>query len=582
MSLATLDFERIASDTDGIIDGIPVREIIRDFFANSPTDADGKPLYGTADDISKEGCLALALKSNEVGGPTKGYVVWNAWREAFPVDEYKSPTGLNFVDFSKWDSRLIPITFRCFKFGSLANFDESHWGARTSFERAQWGTRAHFQNAVWENGAQFQDAQWGSYADFSCARWEEGADFSRACWEDGANFSSASWGRFVKFLNAKWGARANFSGAQWGDKADFQGAQWEGDLRGGGARFDGARWGDWARFEAAQWGHGAVFDGAQWGFRANFSGAQCGNKTRFVDAEWGDRVDFSGRTWEMLRKLYVDEHALSVAQAWAEKNGLAPDAFEEVSFHQARFLGAVTFQNRRYRSCTLFSHQGQRRRVKRDVQGYIQRDERNGICWELDPDQRQFLQAPKFHGCELHQDTSFDNADFPSATGSEEAARAYRTLKLAFSKQQAIREEQRFFRLEMEEETQRETGLKRWLFQAYKTLSDYGFSIKRPLTYGGLSVLALTVVYGLLSWLGQCGMTVQTCHFAPQWLEFSLLQTLPLPGLDKLSEAASKVFWPEGAWWGLCLSALVIIHKTLSLTALFLTGLALRNLFKLK
>lgn len=89
---------------------------------------------------------------------------------------------------------------------------------------------------------------------------------------------------------------------------------------------------------------------------------------------------------------------------------------------------------------------------------------------------------PKFHGCELHQDTSFEGAEFPKPTGSEEAARAFRTLKLAFSKQQAIREEQRFFKLEMEEETLRETGLKRQLFVTYKYFSDYGFSITRPFT----------------------------------------------------------------------------------------------------
>jgi len=52
--------------------------------------------------------------------------------------------------------------------------------------------------------------------------------------------------------------------------------------------------------------------------------------------------------------------------------------------------------------------------------------------------------------------------------------------------------------------------------------------------------------------------------------------------VQELSEAARKAFWPQGAWWHLGLSALVFVHKTLSLTALFLIGLALRNLFKLK
>ncbi|WP_291921991.1 pentapeptide repeat-containing protein, partial [Limnohabitans sp.] len=222
-----------------------------------------------------------------------------------------------------------------------------------------------------------------------------------------------------------------------------------------------------------------------------------------------------------------------------------------ISFDNSVFSGPVSFNGRKFADTTSFFK-----------------------C--------NFAEVPTFHSCELNQDTSFEGSVFPPATGSEEAARAYRTLKLAFSKQQAIREEQRFFRLEMEEETLRETGLKRLLFQAYKTFSDYGFSITRPLKYGGLAVLVLTALYGLLSWLGQCGLSVQACHFAPQWLEFSLLQTLPLPGLDKLSEAASKAFWPQGAWWSFGLSALVILHKTLSLAVLFLIGLALRNLFKLK
>ncbi len=155
-------------------------------------------------------------------------------------------------------------------------------------------------------------------------------------------------------------------------------------------------------------------------------------------------------------------------------------------------------------------------------------------------------------------------------------------MKLAFSKQQAIREEQRFFRLEMEEETLRETGLKRQLFKAYKLLSDYGFSVARPLLLLLATLLIFAAIYGLLSWWGQCGFSVQSCRLAPEWLEFSMLQSLPLPGLDKLSVEASQVFWPAGQWWGLVLAVLVIVHKTISLAALFLIGLALRNLFKLK
>ena len=280
------------------------------------------------------------------------------------------------------------------------------------------------------------------------------------------------------------------------------------------------------------------FRSFHFGRRTSFKRATFQEKTSFIDANFGDFSSFH------QAKFYKD----SLFRSSAKNND---GSFLRIRFSYCRFEGKADFSNRLFLGSSSFKG-------------------------------TNFGVAPIFHGCELHQDTSFEGAEFPKPTGSEQAARAYRTLKLAFSNQQAIREEQRFFKLEMEEETLRETGLKRLLFKAYKTFSDFGFSITRPLTYGGLGVLGLTAAYGILSWLGQCGLSMQACHFAPERLEFSLLQTLPLPGLDKLSEAASKVFWPEGSWWSLGLSVLVIFQKILSLATLFLVGLALRNLFKLK
>ena len=59
---------------------------------------------------------------------------------------------------------------------------------------------------------------------------------------------------------------------------------------------------------------------------------------------------------------------------------------------------------------------------------------------------------PLFHNAKLHQDTSFAGVVWPKARASDAAARAYRTLKLAFAQQQATRQEQLFFRKEMEVE----------------------------------------------------------------------------------------------------------------------------------
>lgn len=193
-----------------------------------------------------------------------------------------------------------------------------------------------------------------------------------------------------------------------------------------------------------------------------------------------------------------------------------------------------------------------------------------------------FKLVPKFHGCYLHQDTSFVDAVFPKSTGQLVASSAYRTLKLAFSQQQAIREEQRFFKLEMAEEAARATGMQRFLYKAYSLCSDYGFSVGRPLALLGLSLLAFAGVYGFFSWVNHCYGNQAACQFNSAWIEFSLLQALPLPGLDKLSDALRVQLFPVSGWISILVTLAVILHKTTSIAALFLAGLALRNLFKLK
>ena len=581
-------------DLPYLLEGIPVRESIRQLFRDAAN--------GTPDNISKAGCLALARLSNELGGHKgKGHVVWNAWRVAYPVyGDHES--FRNHIDFSNKDFEFESYDFSFFNFGERAIFKNTEWGNNVNFQNTvfgnfsnfhgvKFGTDANFINSIWGSGVNFENASFGDSCIFTNSTWGDIVNFSFSVFGESAYFGFSKWGRFARFHGVCWGKYAQFTGSKWLDNAYFSGSQWD-----DGANFVGTQFDHSTYFRATRWGDETNFQGARFGAFIDFHGAQWGNDIIFIGTRWGNYVDFSGSEWEPLITNFRDRKSFESAKNWSLKRGISPNKFYEIDFSGAEFSDLLFFNDRKFLSETDFSklnenhsdfqifEQEIRKSVKLGEHGVPLIDNHN-LAWELDSDQRihvVFGAVPKFHGCEIHQDTSFEGAEFPNPTGSEEAARAYRTLKLAFSKQQAIREEQRFFRLEMEEETLRETGLKRWLFRAYKELSDYGFSITCPLKYGGLSVMALTAVYGLLSWLGQCGLTVRACQFAPQWLEFSLLQTLPLPGLDKLSEAASKVFWPVGAWWGLVLSALVILHKTISLAALFLVGLALRNLFKLK
>jgi hypothetical protein len=490
---------------------------------NLPLEIDGNQVREVVRAVFRESVNGTPDNISRAGCITlakKGKDVWNAWRSAFP---------------SRWEFRrqTAPSGFKS-------------------------------ETTVWVNVADFSLFD-GSQTDFCGYRFGDGANFEGACWNGDVEFTGSRWGNAANFKGVDFGTWPVLEGCVWGDHADFMGACF-----GSNARLAGSAWGVAADFSFTLWGD------------ANLSGAMFGKQANFRGAEWRGLAYFGAVGWDEVQHRFSNDELLKL-----KESGLAPDRFHKIDFSGARFLAGVDFGNRKFLGTCYFLRLAEPfQTVQRDQEtGRAQYDPRNQLTWQERrnrPPEVSFGKPPKFHGCDLHQDTSFDGAVFPQASGGEEAARAYRTLKLAFSKQQAVREEQRFFRLEMEEETLRETGLKRWLFVAYKKFSDYGFSVVRPLAYSGVAIGALTLFYGLLSWWGQCGIAAIDCSFAPQWLEFSLLQTLPLPGLDKLSEAASKAFWPTGSWWGLLLSSLVIVHKTISLAALFLVGLALRNLFKLK
>jgi uncharacterized protein YjbI with pentapeptide repeats len=581
------------------VDGIPVRETIREIFRN--------PENGTLDNISKAGCLALALKSNAVGGPGKGFVVWNEWGRVFPPLDvsYGTTSRINCPDFS--GLRIHAINFSKFNLNRVS-FSKTIFSSRIEFCEASLGA-ADFRDATFLQEAAFLSAKIASCC-FDDATFLYGAEFGDATFIDGTSFVGVrfveGFARFrgIKCLDGFGKCRLDFSGAcffsadfsqvVFPHDADFRSsffgalADFTGVLFAGLTNFVDARFKGIAQFRGASFSSDTLFTGSMFQGPVYFSGAIFPHFLDFSATTFSSAANFEGMSWGQL-KNYIFPELLSRIREEAEARELGPNFFWRTGFAGCIFMDGANFSNRKFMEVINFGpfenvpgqHKidfGEGRRPKRNVQGQL-------LCVVLDhvPRKTRFIQAPIFHNSEIYPAISFDGVDLPDRTGRAEAAMAYRTLKLAFNKQQAVREEQRFFRLEMEEETLRETGIKRWLFRAYKTFSDYGFSVTRPLKYGGLGVLVLTLLYGVLSWAGHCGFSGGAgCRFAPEWIEFTLLQTLPLPGLDKLSDAAKSAFWPPGAYWNLSLSFLVIVHKTISLAALFLIGLALRNLFKLK
>lgn len=559
------------------IDGIPVRETIRAVFRN--------PEHGTPDNISKKGCLELALMSNLIavspGGARdihslinaafreminapdllkwvkenherKTHVVWNAWRIGFPVRKsgFFNREFTNFADFSHFDFGAPPysrIRFRKFAFGDFANFQNSRLNSCNDFAGASWGDESSFERTQWGEGAKFHKARWGGRC-----------NFRQAIWGSQSQLQGAQWGDRCQFHGARWESYSNLSNTYWGYNCDLQGSQW----------------GNASHLDESKWKGGANFKGAQWGFGVSFRGA-----------EWQGDVKFQATDWDELTSLYTDENAFSSAKFWGQSHGLDPTAFSEIDFSGATFLGTADYSNRRFDGKLNFGLLPEEFKCKNIAYGYINDcGESKEVC-----NQRRysvFSLPPKFHGCEVHQDTCFEGAKFPEPTGSAEAVRAYRTLKLAFSKQQAIREEQRFFRLEMAEETLRETGVKRWFFKAYQVVSEYGFSVVRPMAYlVALPFGWLMVLYACLSLFslvptGAFDEGGFSTTWSSQLLRWSLSNAIPIPGVDIAGKLRPALF--GDGYLSVIALALELIQKLLALIAWFLSGLALRNLFKIK
>jgi hypothetical protein len=555
---------------------------------------------------TKRGFLALARGGRDV---------WNAWRARWPELE---------VDFRDVDFANQPIDFGGFQFTPRPLNEKIEFtNPNVDFSGARFGLKTNFSGARFGTGNNFSGTHFAAAANFSGARFASWARFKGANFDRDTNFSGAHFGDEVDFTGAQFGVGANFSGANFGDGTGFGGAQFD-----SGARFDNTRFGDWtsfrdacfegeatftgaefgvemsfedarlgtlARFNGVQFGDRATFNGAQFGDAVRFRGAQFGSEAGFGDVQFGAGANFSGAqfgdeayfdgscfgddtnfsSWDtrriegLWRAVCIEEDGYDRRRKFADQLDLRSDGFKSIAFRGARFTGRVSFQNREFLGRTDFGP------VRADANLPTQKRRKVPLG-----ERTRFEGIPDFHGCKLHQNTSFDGAQFLVRT-TPEAARAYRTLKLAMAQQQATREEQRFFRLEMASEGALARDPRSYLFRLYAMSSDYGFSLTRPFALWLSCLIIFAAVHGAL--VGADGPRMEVdWQRTMQWVQYVLFNAIPLPGFDKAQLALrEKLFSPDA---GTMLAVIVfdMLHKSCALIAVFLAGLALRNLFKMK
>lgn len=505
------------------------------------------------ENITRDECLALARC---------GATAWNKWREEFPVrGDWPGPYK-NCANFASQGICLEQVDFSEFKFGHGADFSDAKlWNG--FFASAEFGHNARFIGVQLEGRPCFDGARFGLEA---C--------FDRSEFAPYTSFSACEFDSRATFHSARFGESFNCGGAVFGD----------------GAEFDWSHFDQFASFQGTLFQGCASFVGASFGSSADLSGLMAGSTLSFDGARFEGQTTFQGRSWGALKRELQLGEGKSALETFANEWHASPWVFKAISFQGATFGGSVDFSDRHFEGVTEFSS------TRSDIEIYWfstfddplasnVRDELASNEFERVylPEGRsvRFTWPPDFFQCKLHQNTSFDRAVFPSADGSEDSARAYRVLKLAFSQQQATREEQRFFRLEMAEEAkaaEKSHAPAKWLYIAYRELADFGFSIRRPTLLLVITLLLMLPLYAWQAGLQACWPGATGCGMTGPLIQFASAHALP--GFEKLAEPASKTLF--GDQLGVFTVLTLLLHKAVSVLALFLIGLALRNLFKMK
>ncbi len=171
-------------------------------------------------------------------------------------------------------------------------------------------------------------------------------------------------------------------------------------------------------------------------------------------------------------------------------------------------------------------------------------------------------------------ESTIELASFPKAIGVKYASESYRNLKALFEDKKNIYAMQKFFKLELHEESFYLDKPNKFLSDLYRLTSDYGFSISKPLLF----LLGIFLVSCYLN--SSLSMEMFFCPFHDN-VKFdvdpiltSIESILPMD-FTKITYLGDRDPHPYK-------DLLKIFDKAVSLIFWFLLGLALRNKFKMK
>lgn len=354
----------------------------------------------------------------------------------------------------------------------------------------------------------------------------------------------------VKMFVFAWNTRFNevkFDGQVWFDDATFCGS----------AEFLGAAFDGHAGFERAVFNTDVMFGGATFSGRAGFNGAVFGDYAGF------NETVFEGTAW-------------FISATFREILRLAGATFRvDAHFHDARFGAGAIFRGATFGGFANFQ------RACFGLKGVGQVDDFTDCQFEKPISfQDAVFQSsyPDFSGTILHDKTKFNSHgdNWPKGPQDDltQAKACCAVIRHNLGKQGLPEAEHFFYRREMGFAGQIGGWWQRLPYRVFGWLSDYGYSIERPVWALFWVWLVPSVLFAACWIVGQIGPDLKELG---RGMAFSFANLFTVFGLHKLWFSA---IWLEHLWWPL--KVLGGAQTVVSLPLLFFLGLGLRTRFRLR
>ena len=414
---------------------------------------------------------------------------------------------------------------------------------------------SEIEKCIFKKGAIFERVKFCSTVSFKESTFSISSIFKDSFFRDTSIFTSCNFNDFTSFDRAYFNKLVNFDKVQFENAAYFQRVQFA-----GGVKFNDAKFNNISNFYFVQILLTGDFSNSTFMGGCIFNGAQSNSVLVFKNVIFYADAIFRGTLFDSeFESIYINDEKNQSGkwEEFANIRKLSPDEFMDVDFENAVIHKKFDFRNRKIKGKFNF----------------------NSVTFKE--------HAPEFHNVEFSQDTSFNNLHFPQPNGNEVNARAYRTLKLAFNKLQSTREEQQFFKLEMQEECYIEsrgihdTHPPKFIYKIFGFIADYGFNIKRPLLLQFIIFLIFAELYFCIS-----GNKWQINFANTDWgltldlIKFNIGGIVPISLSENLFPSIAKLFGND--FRAGVVSILLIVEKLLSFILWFFMALALRNGFKMK